>query len=63
MYKESRRYNELAFKMYNMELRMEFYLWIVKKFFNPGTSVFSMFARGKFTCTGFVSLKLQFKSS
>lgn len=26
VYKDSRRYNELSFRMYNMELRMEIYL-------------------------------------
>ena len=28
--------NELEFQVYNTELRMEFYLWLVRKFYRPG---------------------------
>lgn len=35
-------YNELEFRVYNTELRMEFYLWLVRKFCRPGGSIFSV---------------------
>ncbi len=55
VYKEARRYNELPYRMYNIELKMEFYLWVVKKFYNPRSSVFSIFVGGKLTCAALVS--------
>ena len=56
-YKDAKRYNELPFRMYNMELRMEFYLFCL-----PGSGVFSVFAGSKLTCAALVSGKLQFRS-
>ena len=61
-YKDAKRYNELPFRMYNMELRMEFYLWLVEMFCLPGSGVFSVFAGSKLTCAALVSGKLQFSS-
>ena len=61
-YKDAKRYNELPFKMYNIELRMEFYLWLVEMFCLPGSGIFSVFARSKLTCAALVSGKLQFRS-
>ncbi len=32
-YRKPRAYSELEYKIYNIELRMEFYLWLVKEFY------------------------------
>ena len=61
-YKDAKKYNEFPFRMYNMELRMEFYLWLVEMFCLPGSGVFSVFAKSKLTCAALVSGKLQFRS-
>ena len=61
-YNDAKRYNELPFRMYNMELRMEFYLWLVEMFCLPGLGVFSVFAGSKLTCAALVSGELQFRS-
>ena len=36
VYTKPHGYNELEFQVYNTELRMEFYLWLVCKFCHPG---------------------------
>ena len=36
VYTKPHGYNELEFRVYNTELRMEFYLWLVRKFCRPG---------------------------
>ena len=36
VYTNPHGYNELEFRVYNTELRMEFYLWLVRKFCRPG---------------------------
>lgn len=53
-YLKARAYSELEYRMHNTELRMEFYLWLVRKFANPRECVFSAFAGGKFTCAAMV---------
>ena len=47
-------YNELKYRVYSMELRMEFYVWLVKKFVKAGDFVFSMWGGGKLTCAAMV---------
>ena len=47
-------YNELEYRVYSTELRMEFYLWLVKKFVKASNSVFSMWGGGKLTCAAMV---------
>ena len=43
VYTKPHGYNELEFRVYNMELRMEFYLWLVRKFsFRGGPSSLSL---------------------
>ena len=61
-YKDVKKYNELPFRMYNMELRMEFYLSLVEMFCVPGSGIFSVFAGSKLTYAALVSGKLQFRS-
>ena len=36
VYTKPHGYNELEFRVYNTEFRMEFYLWLVHKFCRPG---------------------------
>ena len=36
VYTKPHSYNELEFRVYNTELRMEFYLWLVHKFYCSG---------------------------
>ena len=55
MYTKAHNYNELEFRVYNIELRMEFYLWVVRKFCLPGGSILSIFGGGKITCAAMVS--------
>lgn len=55
-YMKARAYSELEYRIHNLELRMEFYLWIVRKFVAPGMSVFSGYTGGKLTCAAMVSL-------
>ena len=47
-------YSELEYQVYLTELRMEFYLWLVKKFIKAGDSVFSMWGGGKLICAAMV---------
>ena len=62
-YTKPKNYSELEYRIYNSELRMEFYLWMVGIFCHSSQPVFSTFARGKFTCATMVSNALmQFSS-
>ena len=54
-YMKVRGYSELEFRIYNTELRMEFYLWLVRKFVASGKSIFSGYTGGKLTCAAMVS--------
>ena len=55
VYTKHYNYNELEFRVYNIELRMEFYLWLVCKFCRPGGAILSIFGGGKITCAAKVS--------
>ena len=55
VYTKPHSYNELEYWVYNTELRMEFYLWEVRKFSRPGGSILSIFGGGKITCAVMVS--------
>ena len=55
VYNKPHSYNELENRVYNTELRMEFYLWVVRKFCRPGGSILSIFGGGKITCAAMVS--------
>ena len=55
MYTKPHSYNELEFRVYNTELQMEFYLWLVRKFCRPGGGLLSIFGGGKITCATVVS--------
>ena len=55
VYTKPHGYNELEFRVYNIELRMEFYLWLVRKLCHPGGAILSIFGGGKITCAAVVS--------
>ena len=55
MYTKPHGYNELEYRVYNTELRMEFYLWLMRKFCRPGGALLSIFGGGKITCAAVVS--------
>ena len=55
VYTKPRSYNELEFQVYNTELRMEFYLWLVRKFCCLEGDILSIFGGGKITCAAVVS--------
>ena len=54
-YTKPKNYSELEYRIYNSELRMEFYLWVVGIFCHSSQPIFSAFAEGKFTCAAMVS--------
>ena len=58
VYTKPHGYNELEFRVYNTELRMEFYLWLVRMFCHPGGAILSIFGGGKITCVAVVSHEL-----
>ena len=49
VYTKPHGYNELEFRVYNTELQMEFYLWLVRKFCRPRGALLSIFGGGKIT--------------
>ena len=57
VYTKPHGYDELEFRVYPTELRMDFYLWLMRKFLKPGESVFSLWGGGKITCAAMVSLE------
>ena len=63
VYKKPRKYNELEYSMYPIELRMEFYIKILDMFCERGDSVFELFAGTKLMVASMVSVALAFSSS
>ena len=55
VYTKPHGYNELEFWMYNTKIQMEFYLWLVRKFYRPGGALLSFFGGGKITYVAVVS--------
>lgn len=53
-------YNELDYRMYNTELRMEFYLQLLDLFCRDGDAILTVFGGGKLTCAAWVIPKLWF---
>lgn len=50
------RYNELEYRTYNTELRMEFYLRLLDLFCKEGDAVVTVFGGGKLSCAAWVSM-------
>ena len=54
-YMKACAYNKLEYRIFNTELRMKFYLWLMKAFSKSGKAIFSAFTGGKLTCAAVVS--------
>ena len=55
-YMKARAYNEVEYRLNNLELRMEFYIWLVSSFCTPQDCIYSVFVGGKLTCAAMVSI-------
>jgi hypothetical protein len=55
VYLKPRKYNELEYWIDTLELRMEFYLRVLKMFYKPDDSILSAFNGRKVLCAGLVS--------
>ena len=55
-YIKARAYSEVEYRLNNLELRMEFYIWLVSSFCTPQDCIHSVFAGGKLTCAAVVSI-------
>ncbi len=56
VFNKPRLYNELVYRINNTELRMEFYLNILKEFSVPGMNVVSVFGGSKLTLAAMVCI-------
>ena len=54
VYTNPRAYDELQYRLYRGELRMEFYLSLMKLFTTTGSNMFSVYAGSKITCAAVV---------
>ena len=57
-YMKASAYNELEYRLNNLELRMEFYIWTVSAFCTPQDCIYSVFASEKLTCAAMVSIAI-----
>ena len=55
-YKKARAYSKVQYRLNNLELRMEFYIWLVSSFSTPQDCIYLVFASGKLTCATMVSI-------
>ena len=62
VYEKPRKYNELEYLMYPIELRMEFYIRILDLFCARGDSTFELFAGTKLMVASLVSVASAFSS-
>ena len=60
VYEKPRKYNELEYSMYPIELRMEFYIRILDMFCEQGDSVFELYAETKLMVASLVSVASAF---
>jgi hypothetical protein len=58
IYSKPRKYNELKYRIDTSELRMEFYLRVLKMFCKPSDNMFSVFGSGIVLCAGLVSIPM-----
>ena len=63
VYEKPRKYNELEYSMYPIELWMEFYIRILDLFYEWGDSMFELFARTKLMVASLVSVASAFSSA
>ena len=57
-YVKARAYSEVEYRLNNLELRMESYIWLVNSFCNPQDCIYSVFVGGKLTCAAIVSIAI-----
>ena len=57
-YMKARAYSKVEYRLNNLELRMEFYIWLVSSFCTPQDCIYSVFAGGKLTCAAMVSIAI-----
>ena len=57
-YMKARAYSKVEYRLNNVELRMEFYIWLVSAFCTPQDCIYSVFAGGKLTCAAMVSIAI-----
>ena len=57
-YVKAHAYSEVEYRLNNLELRMEFYIWLVSAFCNPQDCIHSVFAGGKLTSAAAVSISV-----
>ena len=57
-YMKARTYSEVEYRLNNLELRMEFYIWLVSSFCTPQDYIYSVFVGGKLTCAAMVSIAI-----
>ena len=62
VYEKPRKYNELQYSMYSIELRMEFYIRILDMFCEQGDSVFELYDGTKPMVASLVSVASAFSS-
>lgn len=55
------KYNELQYRMYDTELRMEFYLKLLDMFCQKGDAIVTVFGGGKLSCAAWVSNNMSFQ--
>ena len=55
-YVKARSYSKVEYRLNSLELRMEFYIWLVSAFCTPQDCIYSVFAGGKLTCVAMVSI-------
>ena len=55
-YMKAHAYSEVEYRLNNLKLRMEFYIWLVNSFCTPQDCIYSVFAGGKLTCAAVVSI-------
>ena len=55
-YMKAHAYSEVEYRLNNLELRMEFYIWLVSSFCTPQDCIYSVFAGRKLTCAAVVSI-------
>ena len=57
-YVKARAYSEVEYRLNNLELRMEFYIWLVRSFCTPQDCIYLVFVGGKLTCAAVVSIAI-----
>ena len=55
-YMKARGYIEVEYRLNNLELQMEFYIWLVSSFCTPQDCIYSVFAGRNLTCAAMVSI-------